>query len=113
MMRRILGEPLLHFAVLGALLFALFRMLGDPRDTAPQRVVVTTGQIQRLAETWRRTWQRPPTRAELDGLVEEYVREGGEWRFASIATEWSYVAPYEEGWGEATGDFRARAARTD
>jgi hypothetical protein len=75
MMRRILGEPLLHFAVLGVLLFALFRMLGDPRDTAPQRVVVTTGQIQRLAETWRRTWQRPPTRAELDGLVEEYVRE--------------------------------------
>jgi hypothetical protein len=74
-MRRFLSEPLLHFAVLGALLFALFRMLGDPRDTAPQRVVVTTGQIQRLAQTWRRTWQRPPTRAELDGLVEEYVRE--------------------------------------
>jgi len=75
MMRRILGEPLLQFAVLGVLLFVLFRMLGDPRNTAPQRVVVTTGQIERLAETWRRTWQRPPTRAELDGLVEDYVRE--------------------------------------
>jgi hypothetical protein len=74
-MRRILGEPLLQFAVLGVLLFVLFRMLGDPRNTAPQRVVVTTGQIERLAETWRRTWQRPPTRAELNGLVEDYVRE--------------------------------------
>ena len=75
MMRRILGEPLLHFAVLGALLFVLFRALGDPREATPQRIVVTTGQIERLAETWRRTWQRPPTRAELDGLVQEYVRE--------------------------------------
>ncbi len=75
MMRRILGEPLLQFAVLGVLLFVSFRMLGDPRNTAPQRVVVTTGQIERLAETWRRTWQRAPTRAELDGLVEDYVRE--------------------------------------
>jgi hypothetical protein len=24
---------------------------------------------------FRRTWQRPPTEAELDGLVEGYVRE--------------------------------------
>jgi parvulin-like peptidyl-prolyl isomerase len=75
MMRRILGEPLLHFAFLGALLFVLFRTLGDPREAAPQRVVVSSGQIERLAETWRRTWQRPPTRAELEGLVAEYVRE--------------------------------------
>jgi hypothetical protein len=42
--------------------------------------------------------------------IEEYVREDGQWKFSSMATEWNYVAPYEEGWGEATGDFRATAA---
>lgn len=42
--------------------------------------------------------------------VEEYVREDGRWKFASIKTEWSYVAPYDEGWGDATGDPRQRAA---
>jgi ketosteroid isomerase-like protein len=41
---------------------------------------------------------------------EEYVRRDGEWKFSSIATHWFYVAPYDEGWGNATGDFRARAA---
>jgi ketosteroid isomerase-like protein len=41
--------------------------------------------------------------------VEEYVREDGRWKFASIKTEWNYVAPYDEGWGDATGDPRSRA----
>jgi len=42
--------------------------------------------------------------------VEEYVRVEGRWKFASIKTEWNYVAPYDEGWGDATGDPRTRAA---
>jgi len=42
--------------------------------------------------------------------LEEYVREDGAWKFASIETRWYFVAPYDEGWGDATGDFRARAA---
>jgi hypothetical protein len=36
---------------------------------------VTAAEVARIASTFERTWQRPPTGAELDGLVEEYVRE--------------------------------------
>ncbi len=39
---------------------------------------------------------------------EEYVRRQGVWKFSSIVTRWAYVADYQEGWGDATGDFRAR-----
>ena len=42
--------------------------------------------------------------------IEEYVRTDGRWKFASIKTEWNYVAPYDVGWSHATGDPRTRAA---
>jgi hypothetical protein len=37
--------------------------------------VVTQGQIASLATGFARTWQRPPTREELQGLVRDHVRE--------------------------------------
>jgi hypothetical protein len=40
---------------------------------------------------------------------EEYARENGAWKFASIKTHWFFIAPYDEGWRESTGDLRARA----
>jgi len=73
-MRKLLREPLLHFLLLGAVLFAVFDLTRqtDPRDT--RRIVVTTGQVEQLAAQFSRTWLRPPTPGELDGLVERYVR---------------------------------------
>ena len=72
---KLFREPLLHFLVLGAGLFALFGLVDDSEGTRTDRIVVTVGQIQRLAEGWTRTWQRPPTQAELDGLVVDFIRE--------------------------------------
>jgi hypothetical protein len=36
---------------------------------------VPAGRIEALASGFARTWRRPPTRAELEGLVDEWVRE--------------------------------------
>ena len=74
MIRRLLREPLLHFLALGAALFVLFARVGGG-DPAGHRIVVGRGTIDHLAATFRLTWQRPPTRAELDDLVADYVRE--------------------------------------
>jgi PPIC-type PPIASE domain len=73
MIRRWLREPLVHFLVLGALLFALSRWLGGMG--AANRIVITPGQIDSLVATFTRTWQRPPTEAELKGLVDDHVRD--------------------------------------
>jgi hypothetical protein len=72
-MRNALREPLLHFLVLGLLLFLLFEWRGGGSGSG--RVVVTAGQIAHLASGFARTWQRPPTEEELKGLVDELVRE--------------------------------------
>ena len=59
-------EPLLHFLVLGAGLFLLFRFVGGTDELRTDRIVVTTGQIEQLIEGWTRTWQRPQTRSCVD-----------------------------------------------
>lgn len=74
-LHRWLREPLLHFLLLGVLLFALFEGLGGNRGVMSNRITVTTAQVQQLVAFFTRTWQRAPTEAELKGLVDEYVRE--------------------------------------
>jgi hypothetical protein len=76
MLRSLAREPLVHFLLLGTVLFALDAWLRPAATaTASAEIVVSEARIRNLAQTFRRTWQRPPTREELDGLVESYVRE--------------------------------------
>lgn len=72
-LRRFAAEPLVHFLLLGAALFALNAFL--PPSGASKEIVVSDGRIRSLAETYRRTWQRAPTREELDALIEDFVRD--------------------------------------
>ena len=73
--RRILREPLLHFLALGAALFVLFAWLRGPLPESPERIVVDGARIEQLALGFERVWQRPPTPAEIAGLVDDFVRE--------------------------------------
>ncbi|MBB5350982.1 hypothetical protein HNR46_001216 [Haloferula luteola] len=72
---KILKEPLVHFFVIGALLFGAYRMLNPEVGSPPDEIRVSAGRVQSLAATFARTWQRPPTSEELTGLVDSYVRE--------------------------------------
>ncbi len=73
-MKSWLREPLVHFLVLGALLFILNGMFGSSAPADPT-IRVSEPAIARLAQLFSAQWQRPPTRAELDGLVEQQIRE--------------------------------------
>ena len=74
-MKTLLREPLVHFLALGALLFLFFEWRGGAAGPGSMRIVVTPGLVQHLASGFARTWQRPPTQAELKGLVDEHVKE--------------------------------------
>lgn len=74
-LRRWLREPLLHFLLLGVLLFGLFQWLGGDTGPMSNRITVTQAQVQQLATAFTKIWQRPPTEEELKGLVDDYVRE--------------------------------------
>ncbi len=74
-MKKIIGEPLVQFVLLGlalALVLSLAPDSGRPRD---DQIVVTAEKIDHLAGLFTMTWKRPPTPRELDGLVRDHVRE--------------------------------------
>jgi hypothetical protein len=75
MMKRLLGEPLLHFLLLGAVLFAAHGVLSRGGASEPGRIIVTQGQIEGMAMLFARTWQRLPSDDELQGLIRNHVRE--------------------------------------
>ena len=74
LLKRLLREPLVHFLLLGGLLFLYFEWRGSGGPTS-SRIVITPGLVEHLASGFGRTWQRPPTDAELKGLIDDYVKE--------------------------------------
>jgi PPIC-type PPIASE domain len=72
---RLLREPLLQFLALGAMLFALYGLAGKRSADAPERIVVSASRIANLADGFARTWRRPPSEQELQGLIEDYIRD--------------------------------------
>lgn len=73
-MKRLLRDPLLHFALLGAALFVAFTLLENPATQATE-IVITQAQQRQLAAAFERAWRRPPNAAEIEGLLEDRVRE--------------------------------------
>ena len=72
---RFLREPLLHFLVLGAALFGLFSIVDKKSTEAPTKIVVSAARVSALADRFARTWRRAPTEQELQGLVEDDIRD--------------------------------------
>ena len=79
-MKRVVREPLLHFLILGAALFAVFSFLRNDGAASQEQIVVTAGKIAHMAALFSRTWQRPATRDELDGLINDFIREEAAYR---------------------------------
>ena len=71
----LLREPLLQFLVLGGVLFALFSIVDRKEADAPAKIVVSTARVAQLADSFTRTWRRPPTEQELQDLIENHIRE--------------------------------------
>jgi len=74
-MKKLLGEPLFHFLVFGAALFAVWFFRRDAAGGDASRIFVTQARVRQLATGFARIQQRPPTERELAGLVQGFVRE--------------------------------------
>jgi hypothetical protein len=68
-------EPLVHFLVIGAGFFLIWHFLGDRLTPQPRHILITPAQVERLAQVWTKTHLRPPSAAELAGLVEQEIDE--------------------------------------
>jgi len=73
--RKLWREPLVHFLLIGAALFVFYDQTREQGSEAPNRIVMSSGEVEQLAANFKRTWMRPPTETELSALIENYVRE--------------------------------------
>ena len=73
-LRRLLGEPMLHFLVIGIALFAAYQWRA-PVDTAGHRIAITQGVVDDLVAQYAATRGRTPSPTELTHLIESYVRD--------------------------------------
>jgi hypothetical protein len=81
-LRTFLKSPLIHFFVLGALIFVAFAVLDDTAPAPPaDAITLSPEEAGRLITRFTKTWSRPPSPEEVDGLIrswaleEAYVRE--------------------------------------
>ncbi len=76
-LRRWSREPLLHFLLLGAVLFGIYSWMNRGRmGIEPSRQIAITMDDLRVMEGYFESqWHRPPTAQEFQAMVEDKVRE--------------------------------------
>jgi hypothetical protein len=72
--RMLLGEPMLHFLLIGIALFAAYQWM-SPVDSDGRRIVITQGVVDDLVTQHVAAKGREPSSTELNHLIESYVRD--------------------------------------
>jgi hypothetical protein len=69
-------EPLVHFLFIGAAIYLLYGVFAEPAmEETDRTIVVSAGEIEWMQTSWQKRWNRPPTAAEFDGLIQQYIKE--------------------------------------
>ena len=77
-MKRLLREPLVHFLLIGAVLFGLYGLAPPrhPTAVAPSKEIrLSAGEIAQLTHLFQSQWRRLPTPQELQRMVENKVEQ--------------------------------------
>lgn len=73
-MRRWLNEPLIHFLLLGGVIYLAY-FLTSQEEPATDEILISQQLQQNLVNHFTRSWQRAPTSTEFATLLDDYVRE--------------------------------------
>lgn len=76
-MKNLLREPLVHFLLIGALLFGLYSLTqsGRPATASSREIRLSLDEIAQLNLLFQSQWRRPPTPPELQRMVENKVQQ--------------------------------------
>jgi parvulin-like peptidyl-prolyl isomerase len=76
-LRRFLREPLLHFLLIGAALFAVDAALrpASREDHGSKQIQLHLDDLSQLSLAFQAQWRRQPTPEELSRLIEDRIRE--------------------------------------
>ena len=73
---KILREPLLQFFFIGMCIYGAYALYGTPDEGFEgNTIVVDASRIDVFKTAWQQRWNRPPTEQELNGLINQFIRE--------------------------------------
>lgn len=73
---KILREPLVQFFFLGGLIYFAYALLSpETEEDTSRSIVVNKSKVEWMQGSWEKRWNRLPTQEELDGVIEQYVKE--------------------------------------
>ena len=75
-MKRILREPLIHFLLLGVLLFVVYRYVQPSSGTvqSSKQIQLSLDELTQLVRLFQSQWRREPTPEEFSRLVENKIQ---------------------------------------
>ncbi|AWW32207.1 hypothetical protein DN752_19835 [Echinicola strongylocentroti] len=73
-MKKWIKEPLIHFMALGAIIFLLFSLV-NTSDGDERQIVIDDDRLEHINALWEIQWKRPATPTEMQGLIENYIRQ--------------------------------------
>lgn len=72
---KLIRQPLIHFLLAGVVLFTAASVIERNGASSFKTIHIKNAEIQRLQDVWSRQYGRNPTPAELQSLVNDYIRE--------------------------------------
>lgn len=72
---RLVREPLVHFVLIGAVLFYVGGQRASEGGGERNEIVITEGDIDQMLVSWQAQGMPPPSAAAIRGMVEAKVRE--------------------------------------
>ena len=76
-MKRCLREPLLHFLLMGLVLFGVYAYINRGRALieSPSQIVLSLDELRTMTAYFESQWRRPPTPQEFQAMVEDKIKE--------------------------------------
>ena len=69
-------EPLLQFFLIGMAVYGVYALFGKiDNRSAENTLIVTEGEMAWMEDSWTKRWNRPPTEEELEGLIDQHIKE--------------------------------------
>ena len=72
-MKRLLKEPLVHFLMVGALLFLFYALVNTERNES--EIIIDDYLVNELVAKWVLKRNRQPTLEELEDLIDQYIQQ--------------------------------------
>lgn len=78
MIKKVVKDPLIHFIVIGAVLFWAYFSFVENSSTATDddsHIVIDQQELDHLTSLWKLQWKKEPQTKDLKAIIDHYLRQ--------------------------------------